>query len=111
MRPSLRQVFASSVLASLVIVGLALFAFVERSRQVALSAAEHSRKAEAARVESQVALALGAARDALADVERALRSGAVDRHDLRALEVLSYTELSRGQHLAEVTFSGATLVA
>ena len=109
MRASLRQVFAASVLASLAIVGLALGAFLARSRLAALSAAEGSRRAEAGRVEARVARALGVARDALDNVERALDSGAVDRRDAHALEVLLYTQLLGSRHVAEVTFSGAAL--
>lgn len=109
MRASLRQVFAVTVLASLTIVGLALGAFLERSRRAALTAAEGSRRAEAARVEARVARALGVARDALDNVERALGSGAVHRGDAHALEVLLYTQLLGSHHVAEVTFSGAVL--
>lgn len=109
MRASLRQVFAVTVLVSLAIVGLALGAFLERSRRAALGAAEGSRRAEAGRVEARVARALSVARDALDNVERALASGAVDRRDAHALEVLLYTQLLGSRHVAEVTFSGAEL--
>jgi adenylate cyclase len=109
MRASLRQVFAASVIAGLSIIGWALGAFLERSRQAALAAAERSRRAEATRVEARVARALGVASTALDNLEHALTSGAVDRRDARALEGLLYTQLLGSPHVAEVTFSAAVL--
>jgi len=109
-RPSLAQLFLGAALVSVLFVALGLALFLRSSRQAALSAAAHSRRAEAERVEARVALALGTAQDALDDVERAIASGAVDSSDARALEALLYTELLGSRHVAEVSFTRARLL-
>jgi hypothetical protein len=110
MRPSLAQVFLAAALGSVLLVAGALGLFLHSSRHAALEAAERARQLEAQRVEARVAQALGSAREALEDVERALLSGAVPAHDDRALEVLLYGELLQARHLAEVTFTQAVLL-
>jgi adenylate cyclase len=110
LRPSLAQLFLGAALASVLLVAMGLALFLGSSRQAALDAAGHSRRAEAERVEARVALALGTAQDALDDVERAIASGAVDSRDARALEALLYTLLLGSRHVAEVSFTRAGLL-
>ena len=110
MRLSLGRLFLGAALASVLISAGALGIFLHSSRHAALASAEHSRQREAERVEARVALALGAAQDALENVQLALASGAVEPSDRRALEALLYTQLLGARHVAEVTFSEAALL-
>jgi adenylate cyclase len=108
---SLAQLFfAAAALAVAVVAGAGTW-FGSRSRAAALAASEHARLAVAAGVEARVAVALGAAVDVLDHVERALAAGLVPAGDLRALRALLDTELDGNPRLAELTFTGARLLA
>jgi adenylate cyclase len=96
---------AGVAIAVTVLVGF--FAFVSQSRRSILVASERARESAVHRVESRVSTSLGDAERAVSDVERLLRSSAIEVTELRDLEVALYAELSAAPRLAEVTVTAA----
>lgn len=110
-RPTLGQIFAGAALAVASVVLVAFLTFRSHSRRSIARASETLRESAARRVEAHVAASLDRAKDALENVERGVRTGAVLPSDLAALEVSLFTELTASPRLEEVTFTGAKLVA
>jgi len=103
-RVTLAQTFFAAAAVTLAVVLIAFGLFLRDARSSILEFSERLRLTAAQRVEGQVARALGTAQDALEDVARELRAGAVRADDEAALEVALYEELSNHPRLAEVTF-------
>ena len=106
-RPTLVQLFVVSALAMTALVGALFWAFVSSSQRSILLGAERLRSAAAVRAEAEVDVVLGAARDALEDVERAIRLGVIDGSDPLAVEARLFTAVVDDPRLAEVTLTHA----
>ncbi len=107
---TLAQTFVLAALAIGLTVGVSFWFFLQDSRASILAYSERLRSSAAQRVELNVARALGAASDALADGVRGIHSGAVRPDDLDALEVKLFSELSDSPRLAEITFTRANVL-
>lgn len=110
-RPTLGQVFSVAAAAIVVVVLIAFSRFRTESRASIARASETLRESAAHRVEASVAESLGRAKGALENVERAIRTGAVQPGDLASLEVRLFTELTASAGLEEVTFTRANLAS
>jgi adenylate cyclase len=109
-RATLAQTFFLAALAIALIVAGSFWLFLRDSRASILDFSERLRLTAAERVEGSVARALGTAQDALGNVARSLRVGALHPDDREALEVALYTELANSPRLAEVTFVRADVL-
>ncbi len=109
-RATLAQTFFLAALAIAMVVAGSFWLFLRDSRASILDFSERLRLTAAERVEGSVARALGTAQDALGNVARSLRVGALHADDLAALEVALYTELANSPRLAEVTFVRADVL-
>src|SRR5689334_10875173 len=110
-RPTLGHVFSVAAAAIVVVVLVAFSRFRTESRASIARASETLRESAAHRVEASVAASLGQAKTALENIERSIRTGAVQPDDLAALEVRLFTELAASARLEEVTFTRAHLVS
>ena len=109
-RVTLAQTFVLAALAIGLIVVVSFWFFLRDSRASILAYSERLRVSAAQQVELRVARALGTAQDALSNVVRSVRSGAVRPDDLDGLEVKLFTELQDSPRLAEVTFTRANVL-
>ncbi|HEX3854047.1 MAG TPA: adenylate/guanylate cyclase domain-containing protein [Polyangiaceae bacterium] len=109
-RVTLAQTFVLAALAIGLIVVVSFWFFLQDSRASILAYSERLRQSAAKQVELRVARALGTAQDALGNVVRSVRSGAVRPDDLDGLEVKLFTELQDSPRLAEVTFTRADVL-
>src|SRR5450755_1085782 len=109
-RVTLAQTFVLAALAIGLIVLVSFWFFLEDSRASILAYSERLRLSAAQQVELRVARALGTAQDALSNVVRGVRSGAVRPDDLDGLEVTLFSELQNSPRLAEVTFTRADVL-
>ena len=109
-RVTLAQTFVLAALAIGLIVLVSFWFFLQDSRASILAYSERLRLSAAQQVELRVARALGTAQDALGNVVRSVRSGAVRADDLDGLEVKLFTELQDSPRLAEVTFTRADVL-
>ncbi len=107
-RLTLVQLFVLTTVVVAVVAGAALFVLVGSSRASILQSAEVQREAEARDVDEQVTRELGVAGDTLAEVERAMRHGAVRADDPSAVEVTLFTALLDHPSLSDVTFTHAS---
>ena len=110
-RPTLGQTFGLALVAVAVVVALAFSVFLSSARASILVASERQRQTAARHIEGQVASALGRAEEVLTNVERAVRTKAVEPDDRARLEALLFNELTGAPALEEVTFTRATLLA
>ncbi len=109
-RVTLAQTFVLAALAIALIVLVSFWFFLQDSRAAILAYSERLRLSAAQQVELRVARALGTAQDALSNVVRGMRSGAVHPDDLDGLEATLFSELQNSPHLAEVTFTRADVL-
>ncbi|HEY1536502.1 MAG TPA: hypothetical protein VGF76_20920, partial [Polyangiaceae bacterium] len=107
---TLAQTFGLAALAIALIVSVSFWFFLEDSRASILAYSERLRLNAAQQVELRVAQALGTAQDALSNVVRGVRSGAVRPDDLNSLEATLFSELQNSPRLAEVTFTRANVL-
>jgi adenylate cyclase len=106
----LAQTFFVSGLAIAFVVAASFAFFLHGSRARILDFSEGLRQGAAQRVEQSVARALGTAEDALNDIARDIRAGAVNPDDAQALEVELFTKLGSSPRLAEITFTRARVL-
>ena len=109
MRFSLARVFAVSTVATATVSVVAFGAFLRSSRASILAASVQRRDDVATRVNERVVRELSRATEALEDVERGIRTGAIPSGDDRAIEAHLYVHLASAPALEEVTLTRATL--
>jgi adenylate cyclase len=108
-RLSLARLFGATLAAVAVVVGLAFVVFVHRAELSAARTAQAGREEVAKRVHAAVVFELGRATRALDHVDHGVRSGAISIDDDRSLEASLFLEALADDHIAEVTFTRATL--
>jgi adenylate cyclase len=108
-RPTVVQLFIATTLVLALAVGAIVSVFFESSRRSILETSDKLRDAAARRIAGRIATELREASDALQNVERSARLGAVDLGEPRALETRLFTELVAHPTLSEMTLTHATL--
>ena len=109
-RATLAQTFLVAGLAVALVVAGSFALFLHGSRERILDSSERLRQGVALRVEQSVTRALGTAEDALGDIAKDIRAGAVDPDDQQALEVELFSKLANSARLAEITFTRARIL-
>src|ERR1700722_912748 len=92
-RLTLVELFVVATLATSGAGGATFYSFVESSRQEILARSETLRAAAARHVDERVTAELRAPKDAVDDVERALRLGVLRADDVDAVEARLFSEL------------------
>jgi adenylate cyclase len=110
-KPTLAQLFVVAVAAIVVVVLGASVIFLQRSERAVADAARAGREDVAKRVQRAVVAELARATGALEHVQVGVRTGAIAIDDEAALESVLFLEALTDAHLAEVTFTRATLEA
>ncbi len=108
-RLTLVQLFVIGTFGVLVMATGALIALVSVSRREIIDQSDAVRDAQTQRFATRISSELGVAGDALEDMERSIRSGAVSVTDGPDLEAGLFAELANRPTLSDITFTHARL--
>ncbi|MEA2747290.1 MAG: adenylate cyclase [Myxococcales bacterium] len=109
-RVTLGQLFTGATIAIAIVVITAFTLFVRASHASILRSSQEQQRLVAGRVEARVVRELGRAQRVLENVERGIRTGALDIDDQTDLEQSLFTRMVDESHLEEVTFTRANLL-
>lgn len=106
-RFTLIQLFVAGTVGVALVAAVALLVLVASSRRAIVERTAVLRDAEAQRVGARITAELGAAGDALDDLERGIGSGAIHTDDDRALEAALFAGLENHPTLSDIAFTHA----
>ena len=102
---TLTQVFLITFGAVAAVVALLFGGLLVSARRAVVDRSERLREAAAARIDERIRRDLGEASDVLADIERAVRSEAVDASDPHALEPALFAQLLDHPNVADIALT------